>query len=508
MQPCGLPADLAAIALGRDAATVAPKGGWNWTARRWRSTPGLIRRAASLEEQQMAYDTLLRARGSADMSFIGALDRTQVSELVRFGYLAACRSNAVICRSGARDDTMYVVLRGVVGAYPAADDRTSGPAFVLQEGEVFGERALLLSTAHSGNMVAMSDTTLLAFDMRSISKLPSEALDRVTAHMTSRALIHLRELLPFFVDHDRPDPVAQDASSEWNPLAALASSSTLISVPSHHRRLDVTTVTAARAQAGPGIYILLAGALQNERAKPTRATSRPGSMDNSHKPTVLSGEQRPLLWVDLPGVAVLPRRTFEIQAGPVRLLYLGAEGLASLPARERQSFYRRIRQASSSCFEYDAVMLSHPGGETAGHRLTAALIAAGLNVLHVTAGNTEELDSELICAIRESRALVPIMSRDVDSEGWMQKAIDIHRHYFDESRMYPVILDEGQHYPMISGFRPIQFEVDETTALKELASELGDLHASSIGPPLSYAAKDDLLVHPPTWQQPVSSDRS
>jgi hypothetical protein len=106
-----------------------------------------------------------------------------------------------------------------------------------------------------------------------------------------------------------------------------------------------------------------------------------------------------------------------------------------------------------------------------------------------------EFPPRLWAAIRQSRALVPLISPHVmirdERENWVRREIEAHKHYFDERRIYPVILSGGRHEQIVAGFRPIEVGNDEAAAIQELVRELKSLREGREDPPCSYRPKGD-----------------
>jgi hypothetical protein len=446
-------------------------------------------------------------RGEAN-PFFELLTYSQLHEVIMAGHLVERRYNEYICRLGDAGDTMFVILRGQVGVYlppsEGASDTPAQPDFVHEEGEIVGELAFAMSRRRTADLVALTDTTLLTFNFKEMSKrLPDNVLDDVRAFMRSRALEHVSQRVPFLIGPDQRGPLI-DGEHPWEEvLASLEEHCTLIQLPrTQSTQLTFGRVKATSPDAAEGLYLLVGGALRGLTEPDPRRPSQTG-VGSLRSPTLI-GEAYPLLWVDLPGTIVLPKRDFHIEGEPVTILYLRASGLVLLDALQRDAVYRELRRAAAACFEYDAFISYNSGDADTADRWATALTNAGLNVFRDVPTRGTEFPPRLWAAIRHARALVPLVSPHVmvreAPDNWVMREIDAHRHYFDVRRIFPVILPGGKHEHFLSGFRPIRVGDDETVAIGELVEELRALRDGSFDPPLSFTDKgippngsDDLL---------------
>jgi hypothetical protein len=388
---------------------------------------------------------------------------------------------------------MFVILRGQVGVYLPGPDGPAGtagghgagtPTFIHQEGEIVGELAFALSRTRTADLVALTDTALLSFSFDDIaSKLQStrsgrKTIGQVTDFITSRVLEHVSQQVSFLVGPDRRGPLSLAPGGWQNALAVLNEDCDLITVNPENLLLDFLTVAEACPDAGTGVYVLTSGAVCSDA-------------ENSR---MLRGDEFPLLWTDVPGVVVTPRQSFRIEEEPVKILYIRAQGFARLPARVRDAVYRALRRATAAAFDYDAFISYNSGDTVIAERLTRALEARGLRIFRDIPSVGTEFPPRLWAAIRQSRALVPLISPHVmvreSADNWVKREIDAHIHYFDVRRIYPVLLPGGRPDPVVSGYRPIAAE-DETAGIQELADALIALRDGREDPPFSRSAKPD-----------------
>jgi hypothetical protein len=433
---------------------------------------------------------LLPDSASVSSQFLDKLGMPALREVVQVGHLVERRYNEYICRHGDGGDTMFLILRGQVGVYLPAQDTAAEaparPAFVHQEGEMVGELAFALSRSRTADLVALTDTTLLAFSYQDIAtRLRPEALNRVRDFMTSRALEHVSQHVPFLLGPDKDGPLANGEEGWEESLALLAEHCQLIQLATARGRLDLDDVTAESPTARNGIHLLASGELH------TLGSDDGTSQQRTH--LHLSGETFPLLWIRMPDVAVLPPRSFVVDREPIKILYLDSRGWSRLEPRVRSEIYAAIHRAARTCFEYDAFISYNSGDAEAARRWATALEEAGLRVFRDEPSRGAEFPPRLWRAMRQSRALVPLISPHVmvrdDRENWVRREIDAHRHYFDECRIYPVILPGGKHEPIVSGFRPIEITGDEPAAIAELVRELTALRDGVTTPPIGYSVR-------------------
>jgi hypothetical protein len=296
--------------------------------------------------------------------------------------------------------------------------------------------------------------------------------------------------VPFLLGPDKDGPLAAGEEGWENSLLALAEYCHLIQVRGDRTRLSLADVIDDSTSAGDGIYLLVSGELRAEG---------PDGLDRGAVEHRSSGEDFPLLWVRLPDVAVLPGRSFLVEREPIKILYIEARGLFRLEPRVRGAMYAAVRRAARTCFEYDAFISYNSGDADVALRWATALEAAGLSVFRDQPRRGAEFPPRLWMAIRQSRALVPLISPHVmvrdQRDNWVRREIAAHKHYFDESRIYPVILPGATHEQIVDGFRPIEITGDESVAIQELVEELNALRDGVELPPFATTVRPDDPPH-------------
>ncbi|AGL21545.1 cyclic nucleotide-binding domain-containing protein [Actinoplanes sp. N902-109] len=428
---------------------------------------------------------------NASYQFLEKLGMDALRDIVRVGHLVERRYNEYICRTGDSGDTMFLILHGQVGVYlPARDAAAQAPArpaFVHQEGETVGELAFALSRTRTADLVALTDTTLLAFSYAQIAtRLAERSLDRVLDFMTARALEHVSQHVPFLLGPGEDGPLAAGDGDWESALLTLADYCHLIQVRGERARLSLADVQAESPVAGDGISFLVSGELRTEG--PGGAAEVAGRR--------LTGTEFPLLWVQVPDVAVLPGRSFRIDRRPVKILHIDAQGFFRLEPEVCGALHAAVRLAARDCFEYDAFISYNSGDVEVARRWAEELEADGLRVFRDEPRRGAEFPRRLWLAIRQSRALVPLISPRVilrdQRDNWVRREIDAHKHYFgEESRIYPVILAGATPEQIADGFHPIEIGGDEPASIRELAAELKKLRDGSELPPVAMSVRPE-----------------
>ncbi|MGC5286239.1 TIR domain-containing protein [Micromonospora sp. DT231] len=459
---------------------------------------------AAIRKLQRRHLGYLRAevRGQPN-PFFEHLTQTDLRDVILAGQLVERAYNEYVCRTGDGGETMFVILRGQVGVYlPGRKGDAASlaqPDFIHEEGEIVGELAFAMSRRRTADLVALTDTTLLTFDIKELkARLPADVWTNVRAFMRARALEHVGPRVQFLGGNDNSRPLARAGRSWEHIRAKIEQHCDLIQIErtrSTHFAYDLVRDAYRKEDnqgrnvegdpsTGHGAYLLVGGQLREA----TR--SEPSDLDRRPLP---ESEGYPLLWVNLPGTIVLPKREFHIEEEPVTVLYLRESGLLGLDAQQRDAFYRDLRLTAASCFEYDAFISYNGGDAEAADRWQSALKDAGLHVFRDVPRTGEEFPHRIAEAIRQSRALVALVSPHVmvkpETENWVVREINAHRYYFDHSRVFPVILPGGNHKNIVSGYAPIKADRDEAAAMTRLIDELKSLRDGLREPPYSLTEK-------------------
>jgi hypothetical protein len=442
---------------------------------------------------QLTYqvDTAAGTR-SATNPFLGYLEPSSLSEVVQLGQLVERQYNDVICRYDDEGDTMFVILRGEVGVYKPEgqeSENTAEPAFTHREGEIVGELAFALGRKRTADLIALSDVALLSFNYKDIStRLPDTrsgqlAKERVSRFITRRALEHICHGAPYLLGYDRVGPLAFGRQSWQDTLATLDDDTRLIAVDRHKLKVAFRDlIPAVSADAGHGLYILTAGQLR-------------GGVDGLKK---IRGDSFPLLWVEIPDVLVMPKSSFDVETEPVKIVYIGAGGLAQLEPLKREALHNALRRAAASCYQFDAFISYNSLDEPTARKWADTLHQKGLKVYIDAPKSGTEFPSRLRAALLDSRAVIALISpnvmvRDPD-QNWVARETRFHREYFDTARIFPIRLPGGQHEQIVPGFSPIDVGKNEDAAIEQVAYELIRLRDGEEDPPYSLRDKDELML--------------
>jgi hypothetical protein len=326
---------------------------------------------------------------------------------------------------------MFVILRGEIGVFDLdgrPSDSLAVPAFTHQEGEIVGELAFALSRTRTAKLVTLTDVALLSFNFSEVSArlsaMPSSelALAQVSRFITYRVLEHASGKAAYLLGTERTGPLAA-GQLDWKPtLNLLHSYCQLIHIDVSLLQLDpdsgpILTIADIRlhgsGNGSDGLYILVAGSLVD------RARS-----------TALSGEDFPALWVDVPGLPVLPHRSFIVDADPIKVLRIGAMGINRLESRKRLSLSKALRRAlvgepsatvASLAYRFD-VFLSYAHKDIeivkeVAARFKAAGISYWLDAEHIGFGDfvTQKIEHGL----RSCRYLVLCVSPSIAGSQWI-----------------------------------------------------------------------------------------
>ena len=423
--------------------------------------------------------------------FFEYLEPSAIYEIAQLGQLVERRYNDAICRYGDDGDTMFVILHGEVGVYKPDGQRSgesADPAFTLREGDIVGELAFALGRSRTADLTALSDVALLSFSYEDFSaRLPEgraadAARERVSKFIAGRALEHICHGAPYLLGHERSGPLAVGEESWQDTLTRLEDDTLLIPVDRHKLTVAFNDVKPPRPYSGHGLYILTTGGLR-------------GGIDDGKK---IRADSFPLLWIDIPGILVLPKFTFDVEAEPVKILYIDAEGLARLEPLKREALYSALRRAAARCYQYDAFISYNSLDESTAMRWKDALSRKGLQVYLDTPDSGIEFPSRLRSALLDSRAIIALISANVmvrdPTHNWVKLETDFHREYFKNPHIFPVRLPGGQHEKLIPGFAAIDATADEDAAIQRVAHHLFRLREGDEDPPYSEQDMSDLKL--------------
>ena len=281
--------------------------------------------------------------------FLSHLESAILCEVVQLGELIERRPNEIICRHGDRGETMFAILRGQVGVYKSegrGSDNPAEPAFVMSEGEIIGELAFTLGHTRTADLVTLSDTALLSFNMADImnrlSPGPQGQRTRkaVREFINSRVLEHISDNAGYLLNNDennvRNGPLTAGHKSWRDALSILETECRLVTLDPTDL-LSIDEVESALVEDDPsktdvsGLFILASGRV--------RAVDPAGQLENS---------KFPIIWVTIPDIAARNSQSYTVIEGPIQILYIAASAIGSLEWAKRAALYKAIQQTSTS----------------------------------------------------------------------------------------------------------------------------------------------------------------
>lgn len=264
--------------------------------------------------------------------FLGQPHRDELVEMLRLGKLVERRRGEFICHYGDSGDSLFVILRGEVGVFNSEGEDRPGVLHTLRQGEIVGELAYAFARDRTADLVALTDVALLSFKyddvhLLSNASIGSAAARNVALFINYRALQHVSDNAPYLLGPDRNGPLSAGERGWGETLAALRRHTSLITL----RRLPVhltVDFVAAEAPKQKGIYILAGGTLEAEGR-------------------LLEGHDFPVLWVDLPRFLTERSRKYRVRSQVVKVLRIGARGIAELDAAQREALHRELSAETS-----------------------------------------------------------------------------------------------------------------------------------------------------------------
>ncbi|MFC4585907.1 cyclic nucleotide-binding domain-containing protein [Sphaerisporangium corydalis] len=411
--------------------------------------------------------------------FLVYLDPSQFREVVQLGQLVERRYNDIICRYGDKGDTMFIILSGEVGVYKSEGEgpgNPSEPFAVHGEGDIVGELAFTLARNRTADLVALSDVALLSFSLKEVdSRLSSRSDDglarnRIDRFINSRVLEHVSNNVDFLLGVEKNGPLARGEESWQEALESMLEHTRLLSTRPQSQRLKFDhDERVGDGVFEPGLYILAAGKV------------RAGGQD-------LSGETFPLVWVNIPDVVVLPERTYEITANPVKILRIDPAALDGLEPAKRGPLHKAIRRAAAKCYRYDAFLSYNSSDREIAEQWAEAFRQRGLHVYIDGSHMGHNFSPRLQEALLDARALVAFVSHHVkvrsNRYNWVLRETRFYQDYFGENaQILPIRLAGGDVEQIASGFPPIDVQDDEPSAIDRASEVLGRLRDGVEDPP-------------------------
>lgn len=244
------------------------------------------------------------------------LGSTQLYEVLQLGQLVERKRNEVLCRYGEQGDTMFIILRGQVGVYKSEGEgaaQTATPMFTRQEGEIIGELAFALARNRTADVIALSDVALLSFNLGDVlGRLPEQrsgnmAREQISHYIDSRILEHVSHHVRYLLGPDRTGPLSAGSTSWKDAISRLLDHIRVIRLDAGRRKVEFKNQgDTVSGNGSPGIFILLSGVLRYD----------PGDVE------LVGDSSFPLIWSNIPGVLVLPERSYGVAGNPVKFAHL------------------------------------------------------------------------------------------------------------------------------------------------------------------------------------------
>ena len=393
--------------------------------------------------------------------FFGQLGGRALREVIRLGQLVERRYDEVLCRVGEDGNTMFLILRGLVGVYNTGGspgEELGRPEFVLGPGEIVGELAFGLNRKRTADLVTLADTSLLAFTVEELSErlaaTPADAEIRVgiDRFITSRVLEHVSHDVPYLIGRDRSGPLAATTVPAESLLEDLLVDTRMVT----WGPVDgpVTLDSLGAQGTGPGLYVLVAGSLESRTIT-----------DKS-----LVGTDFPVLYVDLPRALLTPDHEYVARQRPVKILHIGAPALDQLPPAVLAGVMDELKRDVARRYHYDVFISYNFGDGDAVERWRTALTAAGLRIYVDTPVPGERFTTRIEHSLLDSLTMVAFISPHTMvkalEHNWVRKEIRFRETAFDNPWILPVRLPGGQLDDFGLRYTMIDARDDEAAAIR------------------------------------------
>jgi hypothetical protein len=189
------------------------------------------------------------------------------TEIIHSSQLIERKRNEIICEFGDAGDSMFIVLRGLVGIFPKGvcpekELNFVEPVFTAKPGETIGEIAFALKRNRTATLLAIEDTALLAFNVSQINSISRNlhAEDEINEGLNKFLRLSILKFVcgrqPYLVGLDGNGPL----STFKNPWQKLLRYSSLITLPWTQQVFS----TKDKELRKRGVYILVRGSILNK----------------------------------------------------------------------------------------------------------------------------------------------------------------------------------------------------------------------------------------------------
>ncbi|HXM58524.1 MAG TPA: cyclic nucleotide-binding domain-containing protein [Candidatus Dormibacteraeota bacterium] len=392
--------------------------------------PIVAQALARLDPLAFAYETDHGRKTVNEL--LGNVGPTNLRRLVQLGQLVERRYNEVLCRRGDAGSAMFVILRGQVGVYNGTEDGDAAeparPLATHSEGEIVGELAFALNRPRTADLVCLGDTALLAFEWEQVERLLKSKGERYHELVTARALEHVSQRVPFLIGRPLPT-LSETERREWMGWLSILQQGCEILHCRPHKSISLSDLRRRCQTKTGGVFILASGHLQSQATAEKR----------------LDGAEFPLLYVDLPDLAVAPDHEYVADHGPAKVIFIRRDAINALPQPAHARLVRELRLAMRSLYRYD-VFLAHSFDDAAiVEQWEQELEALGLTVFRDSPKPFgEPWDQKDGRALLDSLVTLVFVSPYVTPTSVaMQEKAFRERHFARNPRIAPVALPGG-----------------------------------------------------------------
>jgi TIR domain/Cyclic nucleotide-binding domain len=296
---------------------------------------------------------ILNSESMEKSNFLSMLRADELTEMLKLGHLVERRPGEMICRVDDPGKSMFIILRGEVGVYNLEGkgfDGSAEPKHVHRAGEIVGELAPALRRTRTADLVAMTNVALLSFindeikDKLSVTEAGVYALRQYDKFILDRVLQHTLQVAPYLFGQNHRGPLS---AAPWeDTMRKLLPHAELITVDTPGVAVEIDQVVENVTSEDPrrGLFILVSGSVMSSRGN-----------------VMLSGAQCPLLWFDVSKLGKRQPSTYQLEAEPILVLWIGVKGIEQLTVEQRRNVLPELEGAVGgvpSEYEYD-VYLCH-----------------------------------------------------------------------------------------------------------------------------------------------------
>lgn len=405
---------------------------------------------------------------------LGHLGLASLRKMIGLGQLIERGYNEVICRRGDGGSTMFVILRGQVGVYVADDGARPDPArprVTLSEGQIVGELAFALNRPRTADLVSLGDTALLSFEHEEVAKLLNGSGELIWEFMNGRALEHVSQNVPYLIGRQLGGLPEAERQPWMGMLGVLRSDTQIISRKLHHRLTLADIRPRENDPAGAGIYILAGGHLQSE----------------SNPEKQLTGEEFPLLYVDLPDLVVAPDHPYVVVEGPAKIIFIGLEAINALRHPVRARLVAELKRSMAKMYHHDVFIAYNFADEPTARRWERGLREAGLKVFRDWPHPGEPYPERDGAALLDSLTMLVLVSPNAmykdPEQNWLMKEVKFRRRHFERPRIVPVQLPQGNSQVLDLLYSEIHAEGREEAAIEEAVTLVRAIREGAQEPP-------------------------